>query len=663
MSATDLSIDPQAVLPVVQPLAKKPAHTTLYRRLIEEGVDEPVAAAVARAVVDPADARQRLDRLVPMRVPGGRLYSLDVTVWAPAITSFPVNNREAPGRTFPAAGTVADPEATRFRPLRPAQDAADGSARLEQHAASGEHVVWSFERSVKYLLDHNPLVESIAAQGVMVAVTAVPTTLRFSDGTPPVTVLATADGSSRVTSCHDLLDLTPRDVVFDLPADDRAFRGALAEALAVLERPADEVSDEDLRKVRALQVPARILLRFEPDAGIDTGFAKAVEALVHLLHVEPPKAWDDAASLDAKADSVLAALHDTGELTPNKRAYADGMLTPDEARDVGLGGEADERALWLLRLISDDTAAIKRAVRAGVLELTRGKAVRKETKAQIAVELGLRAVRASHPAAFIKSARLALQSAYQSDLLWGKELGVAPKAPEQLRDEAMAELADGGEPGAACARLAVQGGFWLAVHRVLREAHFFADRDKRDGRSPQKILEALAASTHGVHVLYRALVDGRDGQPPTAVDSDGRRRKTVDSKLVGMSSGWVRNDVVPPGGRRTEGPQPEAFPTRQLLQHVQRLRNAVTALDDEHAALRKVTDASGTALVDREGINSQTIAAMRQTLDKLDRRLILYEDVWTRANQEEARDDDLDTEPALDEIDEELLDLRDPESR
>src|SRR5205823_3295752 len=113
-------------------------------------------------------------------------------------------------------------------------------------------------------------------------------------------------------------------------------------------------------------------------------------------------------------------------------------------------------------------------------------------------------------------------------------------------------------------------------------------------------------------------------------------------------SGWVRNDVVPPGGRRTEGPQPEAFPTRQLLQHVQRLRNAVTALDDEHAALRKVTDASGTALVDREGINSQTIAAMRQTLDKLDRRLILYEDVWTRANQEEARDDDLDTEPALD---------------
>ena len=452
-------------------------------------------------------------------------------------------------------------------------------------------------------------------------------------------------------------------MVFDLPADDRAFRGVLAEALAVLERPADEVSDEDLRKVRALQVPARILLRFEPDAGIDTGFAKAVEALVHLLHVEPPKAWDDAASLDAKADSVLAALHDTGELTPNKRAYADGMLTPDEARDVGLGGEADERALWRSPHLRRHRRHQARRPRRACSKLTRGKAVRKETKAQIAVELGLRAVRACTPPRSSSPRAWRCSPPTRATCCGARSSAWRPKAPEQLRDEALAELADGGEPGAACARLAVQGGFWLAVHRVLREAHFFADRDKRDGRSPQKILEALAASTHGVHVLYRALVDGRDGQPPTAVDSDGRRRKTVDSKLVGMSSGWVRNDVVPPGGRRTEGPQPEAFPTRQLLQHVQRLRNAVTALDDEHAALRKVTDASGTALVDREGINSQTIAAMRQTLDKLDRRLILYEDVWTRANQEEARDDDLDTEPALDEIDEELLDLRDPESR
>lgn len=653
MSATADLDAPALSLPVVQPLAKKPAHNSLYRRLAEEGVDEPVAAVVARAVVDPADARQRLDRLVPVRVPGGRLFSLDVLVWTSMVANFPVNNREATSRTFPAGGDH-DTEASRYRPLRPAQDAPDGSARLEQHASSIDHAVWSLERSVQYLLDKNNWVESIAAQGVMVPVIAVPMTIRTADGSPPITILATADGSSRIASAHHLLDLTSRDVLIDLPADERSARGQLAEILAVLERPADEVTDDELRRVRAVQIPARILLRFEPDNQTDTGFAKAVEALVHLLHVEPAKQWDDAASLDAKADSVITALHEAAQLTPSRKAYADGMLTPQEASHRGLGGEADERALWLVQLISSDRAAIKRAVRAGVLELTRGRLVRKEVKAQIAVELGLRAVRASYPASHVKSARLALQNAVQSDMIWAKGLNVeAGETPEALRDLALDEIEDGGQPGAACARLAVKGGFWLAVHRVLREAHFFAERDQRDGRSPQKILEALVRSPHGIHVLYRAIVDGRDGQPPVSVDENGKRRQASSGKLIAMSSTWLRQDVVPARGRsKPEGPEADPFPTRQLLQRVQRLRNAVDALADEHRQLRAVTDASGTPLVDQEGISTGTVTQMRDSLDALDRKLVVYEDIWTRKNDEDLDDDELDADPALEELDE-----------
>lgn len=639
-------------LPVVQPLAKKPAHNALYRRLVEEGIDEPAAAVVARAVVDPADARQRLDRLVPVRVPGGRLFSLDVLVWTPMIANFPVNNREATARTFPASGDE-NTEASRYRPLRPAQDAADGSARLEQHASSIDHAVWSLERSVQYLLDKNNWVESIAAQGVMVPVIAVPMTIQPADGTP-ITIIATADGSSRIASAHYLLELSSRDVLVDLPADERSARGQLAEILAVLERPADEVTDDELRKVRAVQIPARILLRFEPDNQTETGFAKAVEALVHLLHVEPAKQWDDAASLDAKADAVIAALHEAGQLTPARKAYADGMLTPQEASERGLGGEADERALWLIDLISAERAPIRRAVRAGVLELTRGKQVRKEVKAQIAVELGLRAVRATYPPSQIKSARLALQNALQSDMVWAKALGVRPdETPEQLRDRALTELDDDGHPDTACARLAVKGGFWLAVHRVLREAHFFAERDHRDGRSPQKILEALVREPHGIHVLYRAMVDGRDGQPPVSVDEAGRRRQATSGKLIAMSSTWLRQEVVPPAGRvKPGGPDADPFPTRQLLQRVQRLRVAVDGLADEHRQLRAVTDAAGTPLVDQEGISSGTVTQMRNALDSLDRKLVVYEDIWTRRTDEDLDDDELDAEPPLDELDE-----------
>lgn len=639
-----------ASLPTVMPLAKKPAHNNLQRKLLEFGVDSAVAEVIARAVVDPTDARRRLDHLVPVRVPGGQLFSLDVLAWTPMISNFPVNNREATARSFPAGGR-RDGEADRFRPLRPAEDAPDGSARLVQRAASIDHAIWSLERSVQYLLDNNNLVDSVAAQGVMVPVIAAPITITPDDDSAPVTILGTADGSSRMASAHHVLDLTPREVLVDLPSDERNARGQLSDILAVLQRPAEEVTEDDLRKIRAVQIPVRILLRFEPDEQVDTGFAKAVEALVHLLHVEPAKQWDDAASLDSKADSVITSLYESGQLTPTRRAYADGMLTPDEARSRGLGGEADERAMWLIGLISSNRAPIKQAVRAGVLELTRGKQVRKEAKAQIAVELGLRAVRTSHPASHAKSARLALQSAMQSHLLWGKDLDVMPgESPEQLRDLALAELA-AGEPAEACTRIIAKGGFWLAVHRVLREAHFFAAKSDRDGRSPQRVLEALGNDPHGIHVLYRAIVDGRDGQPPVSVDKEGRRRTAATGQPIKMSSEWLRQDVVPAQGKTNqESPtDTQPFPTRQLLQRVTRLKNAIDALDDLHREIRAVTTSGGSVLVDEEGISSGLVKHMQNGLSNLDRRLTLYEAFWTRKNDEDADDDALDGAPPSDE--------------
>jgi hypothetical protein len=372
--------------------------------------------------------------------------------------------------------------------------------------------------------------------------------------------------------------------------------------------------------------------------------------------VEPATQWDDAASLDAKADAVLAALYEAGQITPTKKAYADGMLTPEEARSVDLGGEADERALWLLDLVSSEKASVKRAVRTGVLELTRGKQLRKEVKAQIAVELGLRAVRGAQQATYVKSARLALQSVVQSELLWGREIGGKPSmTAEALRDAALVELEEHGEPGTACARLAMQGGFWLAVHRALREAHFFPDRDQRDGRSPQKILEALASSPHGLRVLYRAIVDGRDHQPPTSVDESGRRRTTVDKKPIAMTSSWIRQEVVPAGGRPTAPKTEDSFPTRQLLTRLRALREAVGAVEDAHRQVRSVTDAAGGALVDQEGVNSQSARYMEDSLYDIGRRIAVYEDIWRRRNTEASDDDVLNAEAPLEEIDEEMF--------
>lgn len=647
-TANDRIEDEQPLpLPAIQPLAKKSAHAALHRRLLEEGVDEAAAEAISRAVVDPTEARYRLDRLLPVRVPGGRLYSLDVMVWAPAITNYPVNNREATARFFPASGAAGKTEESRFSPLRPPVDAADGSARLEQYADSTEQLLWSLERSVTYLLGNNPLVETIGDQGVMLPITAVPMTIKYGDDEPEQTVLATADGSSRMASVHDILGLKPRDVVIDLPRDDRTYRGTISDALAALNRSTSEISADELRRARAIQVPARIMLRWDSD-GEDMGFAKAVESLVHLLHVEPARAWDAAASLDAQADAVLAALAEKGILTHSQRKYADGMLTPDEAHDVGLGGHADERALWLLQLISSKRTNVNNAIRSGVLELTRGKRLAKKTKADIAVELALRAVRVVHKPADVKIARVALQSAYQSDSVWGKEFPKLDGDPEALRDTALEELRETGEPGPACGRLAVQGGFWLAVHGALRDTHFFAEASQRDPRSPQKILERLMGSEYGIRVLHRALIDGRDGVPLASIEESGKRRNSPTGKPLAMSNTWLRDTVVPRAGAApTTGgdSEPEEFPTRQLRTRIRALKDSVDAvancLDDLEAV-----KTGGRSLIATEGINPQEIKQMTDVFAAVQKKLVGYELAWENANNIE--------DDAIDELNDEL---------
>ena len=79
-----------------------------------------------------------------------------------------------------------------------------------------------------------------------------------------------------------------------------------------------------------------------------------MESFVHLVHVEPPKPWDEAASLDAKADSVLNELEAQGQLTPRKKAFYEGMLRPSEAKTLKMGEHLDERALHIVSLISSE---------------------------------------------------------------------------------------------------------------------------------------------------------------------------------------------------------------------------------------------------------------------------------------------------------------------
>jgi hypothetical protein len=654
----DSELAPAASLASMQRLPKTTAVTSLEQRLEGMGMSASMATAISRAVVDPTDARRRLDRLTQIRVPGGIIYALETTTWATAAAPYVVNNREASDRHFPAGVKIGSTEAARFRPLRPPTDGPDGAATLEITASEPRHLVWSLERSAKFLLDNNNLTDSIAVQGVMQHVTLAVVDVTFESGDDSVTMLGSIDGSSRINSAHAVLGVTPQETVFGYPRHERAHRQYISNLLDNLERPATAVDADDVKRLRALEIPARIFVKFEPDPVAPITFTKAVESFVHLVHVEPPKPWDEAASLDAKADSVLSELRNRGLITPKRKLYLEGMLTPDEAKAAKYAQHLDERALEIVATISNEQTNHRRAVREGVLLVSRrGGQVRKEPKSEIAVELALRGIRSNLAKANAKGARETLQNVYLHPEIWGHDLKPATgKTPEQLRDEALAELKDGG-PGKACLRIMAQGAYWLGVQRVLREARFFdTDKDLRDGRSPQRVLNDLMRTSHGIQVLYRALVDGRDLMTIVRVDKDGTRQKNLSGKVLEADHKWLRGNVAPQqvgpvvtpagvGAGESDGGPP--LPDRQLLTRLGELKRAVDHLEDAHTQLHNVKDASGKILVDHDGIAQDTVDDLRDRLETLRTQLAMYGMVWTNRNAV------ADEEPPEDEIDEE----------
>ena len=222
-SSIELEPAPAASLASMQRLAKTAGVTSLERRLSSDGhLPDGVAKTIARAVVDPAEARNRLDRLTRIRVPGGIIHALETTVWATAAVPYVVNNREASDRHFPAGVKLGSTEAARYKPLRPPTDAGDGTARLEISANGKEHLIWSLDRSARFLLENNDWTESIAAQGVMQHVTLAVVDVVFANGDETVTMLGSVDGSSRVNSAHAVLGITPHDVLYRYAGDERA---------------------------------------------------------------------------------------------------------------------------------------------------------------------------------------------------------------------------------------------------------------------------------------------------------------------------------------------------------------------------------------------------------------------------------------------------------
>lgn len=616
-------------------MPKTSAVKALADKLGGKGFDPGAAWSLARTAVDPADVRRRLERPTPIRVPGAVLWVVEADVWAPTIVPYVVNYRESAGRVFPADTTVSRAKAPEHPPIRRPSGDPDGKAVLDVEVVNEDHLVHAIERSVHYLVEHNPLADSIEEKGVMFPITLVSTAVAVEGTDTRIHLPATADGSSRAAGALDVLGVTAADVVGRYRTEARELSGLLGRVRSIFNRSTSQVSEAELARANALILPARIIVGFDPDAAGTADFAKAVHNYVQLIHGDlPPTPWSSTAKVDAKADSVVAELERADLITLNQALYLEGMLDRKEARKLGFPEYADERGLVIASLLSQDKRAVHAAIRAGVVQASDRKKLNRKDKAEISAELALRGARSGLAPKEAATARDVLANVYGSSAIWEQGLEPSGKSPDDLLADALEERKTG-RGGPATAELGALGGFWLVVHRVLREPRYFKEENFSDSRAPRVVLGEMMDSEWGLRVLARAIADGRAGDPVSRVDAEGSTAPSAAGGPVEAHHAWLRGSVVPPvhlgaddeAGAEGEGSRPVR--DRILLDRRKKLEAAVALVEQRHAELREVESVDGDPLVEKRGLPPSTADELRERLEVITRKLVVYGDRWS----------------------------------
>jgi hypothetical protein len=619
-------------------LPKASAVKALVEKLEGKGLDPGSAIALARTAVDPADVRRRLERPTPIRVPGAVLWVVEADVWTPTVVPYVVNYREAAGRVFPADASVPSTKAPKHPPIRRPSGDSQGMPVLDVQVDDEAHLVHAIESSVSYLVEHNPLGDSIEEKGVMFPITLVCTAVEVAGSGKSIHLPATADGSSRTSGALDVLGIGAEEIVGRYREDSRDLAGLIGRVRSIFSRSASEVSEAELGQANALTLPARIIVGFDPDAAGTADFAKAVHNYVQLIHGDlPPTPWSATAKVDAKADSVVAELERSDLITLNEALYLEGMLDPKQARELGFAATPDERGLIITSLLSKK-GPVHTAIKAGVVQASDRKKLTKKAKSEICAELALRSARGGMSPKEASIAREVLANVYGNPLIWEQGLVPSGKDPEELLADALEER-KGGKAGPATAELGALGGFWLVVHRVLREPRFFKEEDFSDSRTPSAVLSALMDSEWGLRVLARAIFDGRGEKRPARVDAKGSKSRSADKGATEAHHAWLRGEVVPPahldrnganGDSANEAPR---LRERILNERRKKLEEAVALLEQRHSDLRELETVEGSAVVDERGLPLSKAEELRERLEVITRALVVYGARWSENSE------------------------------
>jgi hypothetical protein len=609
------SFDDRGIRPI-QPIDPPPRSTAVAKfaeRLERELSHSPeAAAAIAEAVEDPRIAREQTSRLARIPVRGGTLYSLDVRVNALRLIVDPINPRTIGATDYPASSTRTarakywGPRDLTTDPGRPTE--------LRLRGGSRQDVMDALDDAKGVLRDHNPLSESIAANGVFFPVIAMPWLIVTDDG-PPVAALVTRDGSSRLNGAQENLGVAPFDPIYGPVSDPRRSRSIVKEISELVQKSQDEISNAQAARAHSLMIPARIIVAYEPDPGSEDDLLDVVDELVALIHLDRPTPWSPPSEANKRSDIVLGELVEERQLSRRQAEYFAGMLDRSNARADGLTVFPDERAAEILKYFTTSTQTpVGKAISRGIRGLTRAGRVSKEDKAKIFTPLILRGHHFAS-ANLRKSAESTLPRAYTMSGFWDHRWSVTGRTPEELRDAALKELHEG-HPAQSALELAVLGSYWLGVHGGLgRESFGQSSGGERDHRSPSAVLNTVMSSPRGIHLLYQAVVDGRGGEPPTRVDENGEVAPDGTGQVPTVTNAWLRETFPTNVAKPKTGPPPASNGTtsaEHLQQAVRNVRWRMSELAQQVEGLRNIVGGGGVPLVDEGGIPQTDVQAITE---------------------------------------------------
>ncbi|MEU3740142.1 hypothetical protein AB0E78_24135 [Streptomyces sp. NPDC032198] len=584
----------------------------------EVGLPADFAAALAHAAVDPSELRSLLKRPTRVNVAGGMIEAIDLDLYVPGLVPLPTNNRTMERRVYPAAGAEGF-----VGPLTGPRSDPGETSTLWIGGDSVSHVLEETERAREFILLNNNLRESIAARGIAMPVTVVLFELRHRDGESSMPLLGTADGSSRITNAQDVLGLTDEQIHYHYATnrdDYRRFIGRVSGEDPEALKPT--AHRKLIRQRNALITPARVFLRFTPTReGYD--YARAVNAFVGMLHVDPPRPWSQTGKLEAMAEAVLDVLRGAEVLDDPVHDYLAGLLTPEEARAAGLPVERDEQAAFVLASLLREHH--REMVERGIRDVTAKKSVSAGRRTEVIAELALRPTRSiattleSRDPERLRAERMrapylrCTRLARYATVPWT----VTGRTPQELLDAALLELAAGNissaEPDACVARLelAALAQYHLTAWGGLqREPMSSPNADKR---GPHQILELMLHDELGLRLLTQAIVDGRAKTRPRRVDENGefslgklddfgKWQEDPEGKPMPIEDTWLRYESYPAG---TVVPRPATAPNETPRMKATRLKGQITQFIEQTSLdvdeLASVEEPEGARLLDREG--------------------------------------------------------------